>query len=84
MLRGTQTVHLQSYKLTYCTEITRLFSAMKLTIIGKPFCSVLMEEKGTCNHTIILRREVELCIMCVVYRVAGITTTPANGGFLKV
>ena len=33
---------------------------------------------------IILRREVELCIMCDAYRVAGITTTPANGGFLSV
>ena len=29
VLSGTQTVHLQSYTTTYCTEITRLFSKMK-------------------------------------------------------
>ena len=45
-----------------------------------------MELKGTCNRTIILRREEELCIMCAAYSVAGGTTTAklANGGFLKV
>ena len=40
---------------------------------------------GTYNRTIILRREGELCIMCVAYRIAGTTTaTLANDGFLKV
>ena len=29
--------------------------------------SVLVEYKGTCNHTIILRREGEFCVMCMAY-----------------
>ena len=30
-------------------------------------CSVLMEQKGTCNRAIILRREGKLCVMCKAY-----------------
>ena len=30
-------------------------------------CNVLMEQKGTCNRAIILRREGKLCVMCVAY-----------------
>ena len=30
-------------------------------------CSVLMEQKGTCNRAIILRREGKLCAICMAY-----------------
>ena len=30
-------------------------------------CNVLMEQKGTCNRAIIMRREGNLCVMCMAY-----------------
>ena len=51
-------------------------------------CNVLMEQKGTCNHAIIMRRGEFVCdVYGLSYCVAGTTNaTPmeSNDGFLKV